>query len=218
MDKGNTYSRYLIQNAALGGAALVMYYFFFWTKAGLPRVHQINRSWADASIVFLAVTLLIGPLVRLWPDLKTLTLWRRDMGMWFGITALIHICVLLQMNLHWNVLRFFMDEDHHLLKAAAHASNWIGLVAIVITLVLMGTSNGWSERFLGPGGWKWIQQSSYSVFYLSYLHAYIFVILIDPRQSTAFLWISISGLIMTMLMQFAAFYKSVRRYQSRKSS
>ena len=58
MDGG--WKRCIWQHLVLAIAAYLLYWFFFWTKEGLPAGHQINRSWADASMVFLFLTLLVG--------------------------------------------------------------------------------------------------------------------------------------------------------------
>ena len=110
------------QHLVLAVAAYALYRFFYWTKEGLPAGHQINRSWADASMVFLFLTLLVGPLARLWPNCRMLIPWRRDFGLWFAITAVVHIGLLAELR-NWDVLRFFVNDEGELLKAAAHGTS-----------------------------------------------------------------------------------------------
>ncbi len=183
-----SWGRCIKQHIALGVLAYLLYRFFFWTKAGLPSGHQVNRSWADASVVFLFASLLAGPLNRLWPRFKVLIPWRRDIGLWFAITGGIHIGLLAQRR-GWNVLGFFFNDQGEFLKAAAHASNWVGLLALALTFFLVLTSNKFSETLLGHSSWKFVQQSAYSVFLLSVLHTFIFVYQVDARKSEAFRWV-----------------------------
>ncbi|MBZ0256452.1 ferric reductase-like transmembrane domain-containing protein, partial [bacterium] len=158
----NGWLRCLKQHLVIGVSAYLLYLCFYYSKAGLPPSHQVNRSWADASIVFLCVSLMIGPLVRITPKFKFLTPWRRDIGLWFAFTSFIHIGVLAQWHLKWNVLKFFLNENGELLKQTAHASNWVGLAALVGIIALSITSNRYSEKFLGSSSWKFVQQAAYS--------------------------------------------------------
>jgi len=193
-----------------------MFQFFFWTKEGLPYGHQVNRAWADASMVFLFGTLLVGPLNRLWPKLKFLIPWRRDIGLWFAITGVVHIGLLAQRQ-NWNVLRFFFNEDGEILKAAAHASNWVGLVALGITFVLAATSNRFSEMYLGGSTWKFVQQSVYALFFLSVLHTFIFVFQVDGRNSEVFRLVFWIGMVLVCGFQFLGLIHTIRVTRRRMS-
>ena len=204
------------QHLVLAVVAYVLYRFFYWTKEGLPAGHQINRSWADASMVFLFLTLLVGPLSRLWPRLNVLIPWRRDFGLWFAITAVIHIGLLAELR-NWNVLRFFVNDEGELLKAAAHASNWVGLVALGILLILAVTSNQFSEKLLGGSGWKFVQQNAYGLFFLSCLHTFIFVYQVDGRQSAVFKWIFWIGILLVGMFQIWGFVRTIRAKHRRRA-
>ncbi|MCB1120678.1 MAG: ferric reductase-like transmembrane domain-containing protein [Verrucomicrobiae bacterium] len=207
----------MAQHLVLAVAAYLFYRFFYWTKEGLPAGHQINRSWADASMVFLFLTLMVGPLARLWPRCRVLIPWRRDLGLWFAITAVIHIGLLAELR-SWNVLRFFVNEEGELLKAASHASNWAGLLALVILLVLAMTSNQFSERLLGGSGWKFLQQQVYGLFLLSCLHTFIFVYQVDGRQSVPFKWVFWGGVLLVALFQVWGFVRTIQVRSLRRSS
>ena len=167
-------------------------------------------------MVLLCLSLLIGPLNRIWPVFAPLVAWRRDLGLWFGITASIHVYLLAERR-KWDVLGFFFDDEMLLLKATAHASNWVGLVALGLTIFLALTSNAFSKKLLSPSGWKFAQQSVYSVFLLSVLHTFIFVYQVDGRQSEAFRLIFWIGILSVCSFQFLGFLKTVliRRKTSR---
>ena len=210
MKLSNEWLRFFLQNAVLGVASYLLYLLFFWSKSGIPFSHQINRAWADVSILLLCISLMIGPLVRISPQFKLLIPWRRDIGLWFAITSLIHIGLLAQLHLKWNLLRFFFNEEGKLLKQTAHASNWIGLVALLGMIVLSVTSNRYSEKLLGSSSWKFVQQSAYSVFWLVVLHTFIFVYMLDARKALLFQWFFWSGAIAVIGFQFWGFILTVK--------
>lgn len=211
------WGRCIKQHIVLGVLAYLLYRYFFWTKEGLPYGHQVNRAWADASVVFLFLSLLLGPLNRLWPRFKVLIPWRRDIGLWFAITGVIHIGLIAQRQ-EWNVMRFFLNEKGELLTAAAHASNWVGLVALCMTSVLAVTSNRFSEVFLGASTWKFIQQNVYAVFFLTVLHTFIFVYQVDGRESEIFRLFFWIGIVSVCGLQLWGLIHTIRMNRSRTKS
>lgn len=206
----NEWLRFILQNVIIGIISCMFYLLFFWSKDGLPYSHQVNRAWADVSMLLLCFSLIIGPLVRIRSVFKFLIPWRRDIGLWFAITSLIHIGLLLHLQLQWNPLKFFFNDEGELLKATAHAGNWVGLVALNGTLFLTITSNRISERVLGSSSWKFVQQSVYSVFWLSILHTFIFIYMVDSRMSFFYLWFFWIGIIAVLMVQNVGFIISVK--------
>ena len=217
MKHNNEWLRFFLQNAVLAVASYLLYLMFFWSKSGIPFSHQINRSWADVSIVLLCLSLITGPLVRISPKFKLLIPWRRDIGLWFAITGVIHIGLLAHLHLKWNLLRFFINEEGELLKHTAHASNWVGLVALLGMIVLTITSNRYSEKLLGTSSWKFVQQSVYSVFCLVVLHTFIFVYMADDRKAFLFQWFFWSGVIAVIGFQFWGFILTVKIKQRKEN-
>lgn len=207
----NEWLRFLIQNGVLGIISYFLYLLFFWSKEGLPYSHQVNRAWADVSILLLCFSLMIGPLVRIKSVFKFLIPWRRDVGLWFAITSFIHIGLLLHLHLNWNPLKFFINDENEFLKATSHAGNWVGLFALVGTLFLTVTSNRISEKILGTSGWKFLQQSVYSVFWLSLLHTFIFIYMVDSRMSYFYLWCFWISIIVTLILQSWGYIISIRK-------
>lgn len=214
----NDWLRFAIQNIVIGLISYLLYLLFFWSKDGLPYSHQVNRAWADVSILLLCLSLLIGPLVRIKSMFKFLIPWRRDIGLWFAITSLIHIGFLLHLQTQWNPLKFFINDEGELLKAAAHAGNWIGLLALIGTIFLTLTSNRMSEKLLGSSGWKFLQQSVYSVFWLSLLHTFIFIYLVDNRMSYFYLWFFWISVIAVLILQTFGFLISVNMNKQRNNT
>jgi sulfoxide reductase heme-binding subunit YedZ len=211
----NEWLRFVLQNMIIGIVSYLLYCLFFWSKEGLPYGHQVNRAWADVSILLLCFSLIIGPLVRIRTFFKFLIPWRRDIGLWFAITSLIHIGLLLNIQLGWNPLKFFINDEGELLKATAHAGNWVGLFALLGTLFLTITSNRISERILGSSGWKFLQQSVYSVFWLSLLHTFIFIYMVDSRMSFFYLWFFWISILLALTLQTFGFFISIKSNKNR---
>lgn len=209
-NKISNWSQCFKQHLVIGISSYLLYLLFYYSKSGLPHIHQINRSWADTSVVLLFITLMIGPIVRISPKFKYLIPWRRDFGLWFALTAVLHIGLLAHINLHWHLFRFFMDEQGVLLKGAAHASNWAGLIALMETIVLAITSNRISEKFLGKSAWKYIQQTTYTVFWLVVLHTFIFVYLLDKRNAFLFLCFFWAGIFSVICLQIWGFLITIK--------
>lgn len=169
---GSTWLRHgivlLVSFALIGG---------FLARKGF---HAVNLASADASVVLIALSLMIGPLARLWSKgFKSLLLFRREIGIWGGIAGLVHMVLLANTKLGWNPLKWFMtvgtDGSYTLSLMGENMGNLIGLVAALFLLVLVLTSNDWSQKKLGAGPWKFVQQTTYIAFVLVALHSMVFL-------------------------------------------
>ncbi len=122
------------------------------------------------SIILLAITLLIGPLniyaKRLNPVSTDL---RRDVGIWCGLTGLPHVVVGIQVHMGNIWLYFFRavrGEDSYKFRDDLFGfTNYIGLLAGLLLVVLLLLSNNISIRWLKSKRWKSIQQWNYIVCY-----------------------------------------------------
>lgn len=189
------------------------------------------RAVGDASLILLYLALLVGPLAKLWPKVGKLLSYRRELGVWFGIFALVHTVLILNGWARWSVLRFFGYDFITQLDRWARVepgfglANLLGLVAVLISLILMATSTDWAMRTLGGGAWKFLQYSAYTVFYLVVIHTAYFLFLhytvsfhrsvpADPN------WFRFPFLAMTLLLislQITAFFRSGLKRQKRQA-
>lgn len=156
----------------------------FW--ASRPEWDPEMRFWravGDASFVLLAGALAIGPLVRLWPRLRTVVLWRRAVGIWFALSASVHAYLVWDGWALWDVGRLFgyqeipgsgVDEPI-MVDPGFGLANLIGLVALSMALVLMAISSDLAMRRLGAAAWKHLQRGAYTIFYLAVLHVAYFL-------------------------------------------
>ncbi len=153
----------------------------FW--ASRPQWDPDMRLWkavGDAAFSLLLLALSVGPLARLLHAARPLLLWRRQLGIWFAITATIHGLLIINGWARWSLRRFlgyeFIPElgREVRLEPGFGLANLIGLTALVFALVLAATSSDWALRRLGRG-WKWLHHSALFVFYLSLLHVGYFL-------------------------------------------
>jgi sulfoxide reductase heme-binding subunit YedZ len=204
-----TFIRHLLALGLLIGLT----YLFSIGRETLHALHLFNRAIADASYILLCLTLIIGPLVKFVSGLRFLLPWRRELGIAFTVSAVIHVLIYAS-SFQWNVLRFFAqtsrDSDPKLLENPFAISNWIGLIAIVYALVLGLTSNDVAQKMLGKG-WKFIQQQSYTLFVLVLLHAAIFIYLVfNPNEAVGFFQpVFIGAGLLTIGFQTAGFTLTV---------
>ena len=63
---------------------------FWFRRMDWDPEMSLWRSIGDSSWVLLCISLLIGPLARLWQPVGRLIKWRREVGIWFGVLALGH--------------------------------------------------------------------------------------------------------------------------------
>lgn len=218
-----TWFRHLMALALLIG----LVHFFSLGREELHPLHFFNRNVADASYILLCLTLILGPLVKFIPPLRFLLPWRRELGIAFTVSAVLHVTIYTA-SFQWDVLRFFSEANRQgearLLENPFSIANWIGLLAILYAVVLALTSNDIAQQFLGRG-WKFLQQQSYTLFVLVALHTLIFIYLIfNPGSEPGhfrpvFIWAT----AITIVMQTAGYFLTVwrrarvRRRRSAKS-
>ena len=186
---------------------------------------RLWRAIGDGSVVLLLLLLSLGPLSRLSSRLTSLLHWRRELGIWFGILALVHTVLVLNGWVRWDWMRFFGYEfivqlDRYArIESGFGLSNLIGIVAMFITIPLAMTSSNWAVRRLGGSSWKWLHYGTYSVFYLVALHTlyFLFVHYTEsyhrsvPEQLNWFRYPFLITVILLILLQAIAFLSIVRR-------
>ena len=165
--------------ATLGGLLVVV----FW--ASRPTWSPEMRLWkaaGDAAFGLLLLTLALGPLARLVRRTAPLLAWRRQLGIWFAITASLHGLLVVHGWARWSLRRFLgyefvpqLGRDVRL-EPGFGLANLIGLTALWFALVLAATSSDWAVQRLGRG-WKRLHHSALFVFYMSLLHAGYFLFL-----------------------------------------
>ena len=196
MDFRNTFLYHL---AVASFAVLLTLVFYF---SGI----EFDRATAGVAFVLLFLTLVIGPIMRLFrPALEGLPWnlpwsWRGELGIWFTIFSIIHALFIFSEN-QWNVAGYL---------AALRVSDLLGIAAIFLSLILAVTSVGKVIKFLGIPSWRWLHGFAYVIFYLVGAHTINHAFLRQGRPENWLHWLYLALIIITFVLQFAAFVKTVR--------
>jgi methionine sulfoxide reductase heme-binding subunit len=184
---------------------------------------RLWRAVGDSSWVLLCVSLLIGPLARVWKPINRFISWRREIGIWFGVLTLAHALLILNGWVRWDIMRFFGYEfiaelgRQTRLEPGFGLSNALGLFALIWALLLTATSSNWAIKRLGSSAWKWLHSGAYIIFYLVTLHVFYFLFIhytvsfhrsVPPNPN----WLSLPFIVVTVsvpVLQAMAFFKTL---------
>lgn len=139
------------------------------------------------SLILLVATLAIGPLNLVLKRRNGVNVnLRRDVGIWCGITGVIHSLISFTLYNNANVLLYFFDKQSNGSYSPqlnlSGLSNLTGLLAALVMLVLLLTSNNLSLRWLKGKTWKFIQRFNYPLIILVLAHTIGYIIL-NGRES-----------------------------------
>ncbi len=141
-----------------------------WWSDGTWRALSLATGYTAAGL--LLATLLVTPVTvlrRRRPAPVHLPL-RRSLGVHAGLLALLHMLLSFPVHLGGDVVRFFLVPGGGPLVDRFGLSNWAGLVANVLFVVLLFTStDGWLRR-LGSPAWKRLHRVVFPAAALTLLH------------------------------------------------
>jgi len=150
------------------GAALI---YIFWLAR--PQWSADMRFWravGDGSLILLYMGLALGPMARFVPRVGMLLPYRRELGIWFGIYAILHTIIILDGWVLWDFYQFMgyqyipaIDQTVRM-ESGFGMANILGLMAVLIALPLMATSTDWATRALGASAWKFLHYGAYIIF------------------------------------------------------
>jgi len=144
-------------------------------------IHRWNRAFADASLVLLAATMMIGPVVRLRGTWGWLVPWRRELGIHAMGFGAIHLLLVLDGWIEWDFPRLFgllahpIRGDYVMAEHGFGLANVLGIAALVYGAVLVATSNEYAVRRLGGSVWKFVQLGAYVLWALVVIHTAYFL-------------------------------------------
>ncbi len=178
---------------------------------------RISIALAYSALIFLAVTLAIGPLnaLRRRP-LSANSYLRRDVAIWAGILALAHVPF--GASIHTDDLRFwtlwFMDMPMPgsiipIQTGWYGLANFAGLVQLGIITLLLFISRDVMMLSLGIKRWKTLQRLSYVALISILIHGFAYHRVENRDRATRFIFLAIIGL--TILLQIAGFIITLRK-------
>ncbi|KKS90640.1 MAG: hypothetical protein UV65_C0012G0018 [Parcubacteria group bacterium GW2011_GWF2_43_11] len=172
---------------------------------------ELGRVIAGVAFTLLFLTLIIGPLMRLWrPALEVLPWqlpwsWRGELGIWFTIISIIHMLYVFN-GRQWDVAGYM---------AGMRLADLVAFTALFLALILAVTSLGPVIKFLGVVSWKWLHSFTYVVFYLVGAHVINHAFLRPDRPEDWLHWLYLIMILIVFILQFSAFVKTIA--QSRKN-
>lgn len=175
--KNNSTTRHLL----IGSVAFFLIFVFWLTHYDWDEDMRLWRAFGDAGYSLLFVTLIIGPLSKLWSRSIFLLSWRREIGIWFAILAVVHGLLIANGWANWDVAKFFGYEFIPQLGRIARLepgfglANTLGFVAFLWIAILALTSSNKAMKWLGASSWNWLHTGSHIVFYLVAIHTSYFL-------------------------------------------
>jgi sulfoxide reductase heme-binding subunit YedZ len=191
----------------VGSVALTVIFMHFFPKRDF--ISQLSIGTAYPALFLTAAALLLGPLNVLCqkPNPVSFDL-RRDLGIWAGISALVHTAVGLNVHLRGRMCLYFLDTHHHLRRDAFGFGNYTGAVATLVFALLLALSNDISLRWLGVGRWKSLQRWAYASSALTAAHAIAYQYV--EKRSLPFQAVLYFLLLVVSIFQLAGIFKSRR--------
>ena len=141
---------------------------------------RLWKAFGVASMGLLWFTIVIGPVAKLWRAANRLVPWRRETGIWFALSGLMHGYLVWDGWARWDVAallgyQYSADLGSYLRAEPGFGlANLLGLVAVMLGAVLAATSFDRVVAYLGIGSWKWLHTLAYAAFYLVALHVIYF--------------------------------------------
>lgn len=155
---------------------------FFWAfRSNWVAEMRLWKAMGDAAYVLLLAALTLGPLAKLIPSTRPWLRWRRQIGIWFAITATVHGVLVINGWARWSLRRFLGYEFIPQLGREARLepgfglANLIGVTALILALILAATSSDAAMRLLGRPAWTWLHRLSETILLLSLLHGSYFL-------------------------------------------
>lgn len=160
----------------LGAASIACAWMLYVTRDYSDVLTRLSFATAYPALVLLAAALIVGPWRTLSakPNPVSLDL-RRDIGIWAGILGVFHAGVGQFVHLRGRPWLYYIYEKWDVMPVRYDMfgfSNTTGLVAALLLLMLLATSNDASLRKLGLPEWKRLQRWNYACFGLTALHTF----------------------------------------------
>lgn len=174
--------RLLHHHLPIGLLSLAATGLLYATRDYSDVITRLSFSSAYPALFLIGLSLMIGP----WKLLKTRRAaavsmdFRRDLGIWAGLLGVFHAVVGNFEHLRGRPWLYYIYENwrNKHFQPFRHdifgLGNFTGLVAALVLLALLATSNDASLRKLGTPGWKQLQRWNYAAFVLMAVHTFTY--------------------------------------------
>lgn len=191
------------------GAAIALYV----TRPYPDVITRLSFATAYPALALFAITLLIGPwrIIRRIPVQTSMDL-RRDFGIWAGMFSVVHAVIGNFVHLRgrpWLYYIYDNWQEKHLQPFRYDMfgiANYTGLIAAILLLVLLATSNDAALRKLGTPGWKGLQRWVYLSFVLTGVHTIVYLVGIKSL-SVPWLAVALASIAITVAFQTTGYIR-----------
>ncbi len=204
MDAKNT----LVQHIVVGFFTLLLAFGFHYLLS-----IRWSTAFARVSFILLFLTLIIGPVTKLkkpsrvFSPLQLPWSWRSELGIWFTISSLLHFYFVMGGRPQWNLVKALGGGVG---GGGYGLANFIGLLALIWSLILTATSFGKVIKALGIDSWRWLHSFTYVIFYLVSSHLVYFQFFSTYGGGPdRFGYASILMMVLVITLQTGAFLKTV---------
>jgi methionine sulfoxide reductase heme-binding subunit len=207
--------RLLRHHLPIGAASIAIAVALLVTRPYKDVVMKLSFSTAYPALALISLTLLIGPWNHLLGKRMPVSSdWRRDVGIWAGVFAIAHTAIGQFVHLRGRPWLYYVYEHwkKHVVPVRHDLfgfSNYTGLAAVLVVVVLLATSNDASLRKLGTRRWKKWQRWNYVAFVLVGAHAIGYLTI--EKQKVLFVSIVVACLLAVVVMQGMGYWRRRRQ-------
>lgn len=180
-------------------------------------VYTVSMASAYGSLVLLALSLMIGPWNKLRGRPNPISGYlRRDIGIWAGILGIVHVVAGLQVHMG-KIALYFLPPGIATFPFPMSIGQWMpfgltnyaGLGATLILLLLLSLSNDVSLRTLGASRWKSLQRWNYAGALLVIAHGVAYQVI--EKRTITFVEAFAAIVLVALAMQFAGYHVSKKK-------
>jgi sulfoxide reductase heme-binding subunit YedZ len=176
------------------------------------RISRLTVATAYIGLILLAGTLLLGPLniLRARPNPISTDL-RRDVGIWAALCGFAHVIIGFFTHFPGEPWLFFFNGGRIPLRLDIFGiTNYLGLAATLILVLLLALSNDWALRRMGTWRWKALQRFNYILLGLVTVHALAYF----SYENRGMPFISVLALVVAIVVsaQLAGIRKRKRKH------
>lgn len=204
----------------VGLIAAVLVYLFVLSRPEWNSMHAWNRAYADVSLLFLLITIIIGPLSRINRKCSRFLSWRRELGIWTCIMAFLHVYELFNGWFYWELVRLIIGVSQETGKLTFDPgftlANLIGVVGLIYLTILAILSNNKAIKIFGKRSWDYLQNKSGVLYILTIFHTTFFLFIFRLGQDN---WMKVPFLVaitLILLLKCTAFIFTVLKYKGEK--
>ena len=200
-----------LRHAILFLASILTGGIFYLSLGSKGSLFWLSMATAYSSLVLLALSLMVGPWNKMRGRPNPVSSYlRRDIGIWAGLLGVVHVIFGLQVHFTGKMWLYFLPSPDGAYNFPLRIdpfglTNYAGLGATLILVLLLALSSNAALRSLGARKWKSLQRWNYLGAVLVVAHGAVYQIL---EKRTAGFVVAFAGIgLLALVMQVAGFSK-----------